>query len=398
MLGVVGKTNVGKSTLFMALTMQPVEVGNRPFVTIEPNRGVGYVRVEDPGPSFGVASQPRYGFVRGRWRFVPVELLDVAGLVPGAHEGRGLGNKFLDDLRRGEGFILVVDAVGATDAEGQPVPKGSRSPVEDVRFVVEELTWWMFGVVKRNLERVLQGARFRRVPVPQVLAEVLAGLEVPRWAVEQALRETGVGEYDYDALSDDPTLFRVVDAVRRIGKPFVIAANKVDADIDLAKRFVAQLRSEFPGVPVIPTSGLAEYLLKKWDAEGVVEYVPGEPEFRVRGQLGERERKALAIIEQVFAEFGGTGVQRALEALVFDVLGYVAVFPVAGMDLRDREGRVLPDCYLMPRGSTVIDLAAAVHSELARKFVRAVDVRSRRELGKDYVLRHGDVIHIVASR
>src|SRR5688500_15055948 len=99
-VGLVGKPNVGKSTLFAAATLAEAAIGNYPFTTIEPNVGVGHVRVPDPGAELGVASTPRTGKVVGATRLVPVELVDVAGLVPGAHQGRGLGHKVRSDLLR----------------------------------------------------------------------------------------------------------------------------------------------------------------------------------------------------------------------------------------------------------------------------------------------------------
>ncbi|PNV77899.1 MAG: redox-regulated ATPase YchF, partial [Thermoproteota archaeon] len=102
LLGIVGKTNVGKSTFFSAATMSEVEIGDRPFVTIKPNEGVGYVRVRSVCTELNVRCDPKYGWCNGINRFVPVKLMDVAGLVPGAHQGRGLGNQFLDDLRKSD--------------------------------------------------------------------------------------------------------------------------------------------------------------------------------------------------------------------------------------------------------------------------------------------------------
>ena len=121
-IGVVGKPNVGKSTFFNACSLGNAEVAAYPFTTIKPNRAVAAVRTRCVCRELGVEDNPRNSRCVGGERFVPIEVIDVAGLVPKAHEGRGLGNQFLDELRRASVLIHVVDTAGATDAEGVVVP------------------------------------------------------------------------------------------------------------------------------------------------------------------------------------------------------------------------------------------------------------------------------------
>src|SRR3989344_2853460 len=130
LIGLVGKPSVGKSTFFKASTLVDVAIASYPFTTIKPNRGVGYVKVDCIDKEFGLKCQPNHGFCINGIRFVPVELMDVAGLVPGASEGRGLGNRFLDDLRQADAFIHIVDISGTTDAEGKQTK--DYNPCNDV--------------------------------------------------------------------------------------------------------------------------------------------------------------------------------------------------------------------------------------------------------------------------
>ena len=150
LIGFVGKPSSGKSTIFAAATLIDVARASYPFTTIEPNRGMGFVRVECVDKEFNVQCNPRSGFCVNHTRFVPVELLDVAGLVPGAHEGKGLGNKFLDDLRQADVLIHVVDASGSTNEKGEAVESGSHDPSKDVKFLEEELELWMLGILENN--------------------------------------------------------------------------------------------------------------------------------------------------------------------------------------------------------------------------------------------------------
>src|SRR3989338_2051590 len=119
LIGLVGKPSVGKSTFFKAATLAEVEIASYPFTTIKPNHGVGFVKIECIEKELNTKCNPNHGFFLQGQRFVPIDLMDVAGLVPGASEGKGLGNQFLYDLRQADAFIHIVDVYGETDAEGK---------------------------------------------------------------------------------------------------------------------------------------------------------------------------------------------------------------------------------------------------------------------------------------
>ena len=132
-VGLAGKPNAGKSTFFKAATLAEVEIANYPFTTIDANHGVSFVRVPCPCKELGAGKE--CGRCQDGVRYVPVELIDVAGLVPDAHLGKGLGNEFLDSLRVAEAVIHVLDASGSADAEGNPVGVGNYDPMTDVGFL-----------------------------------------------------------------------------------------------------------------------------------------------------------------------------------------------------------------------------------------------------------------------
>ncbi len=398
-VGIVGKPNVGKSTFFAAATLSPVETGNYPFTTVDPNKGVAHVVDECPCQRFGVECDPRNSeCVDGR-RFVPVELIDVAGLVPGAHEGRGLGNQFLDDLRQATVLIHVVDAAGATDEEGRPCEPCSRDPVEDVRFLEQELDEWIAGILSRDWDRTVKRASLEKKPVAEVLRERLAGIGVSLEDVERALDESGVPDNLEEWSEED--LRRFAREIRRVNKPMVIAANK--ADVDCAEEYIERLKREVE-YPVVPTCAEAELALRRAAERGLIRYLPGEGDFEIlkEDELSDRQREALEFIrERVLERWGSTGVQEALNTAVFDVAGMILVYPVENESkLSDSEGRVLPDAFLVRKGTTVRELAYKIHTDLGQSFNRAVVLRpdgSREVVGEDYELEHGDVVKIQTS-
>lgn len=374
-IGIVGKPSVGKSTFFSAATLIDVPIDPRPFTTIEPNTGIGFVRVEDIGYELGVTSQPRNGFVLGKYRFVGVKLIDVAGLVPGAHQGRGLGNKFLNDLNQAEGLIHIIDLSGSTDEEGRYIGPGGRDPEEDILFLEHELDMWYKDILERNMDKIQRDIRAGKEPV-EALYNIFSSLRVNMEDAEEAMKK-------YDLRSEELPRF-----LRIKSKKIVIAGNK--KDVAIAIENYERLKSKYD---IIPISAEAELALKKASKAGLIKYVYGERDFEIVGRLNKNQELALEKLKNLMP----TGVQDVIEHIIFDVLKYVAVFP-AGSKLVDKEGRVLPDCYLMKKGSTLEDFARLIHSDLAKNLLYGIDVRTKRRLGKDYILNHRDGIEIVAAR
>jgi len=392
----VGKPSSGKTTFFNAATLSNAKVASYPFTTIEPNVGIGYVSKECVCKEFGIKDhKPIKGFCLRGIYFAPIRLIDVAGLIPGARQGRGLGNQFLDHIRRAEALIHVVDIVGSTDIEGRQVPVGTHDPLEDVKFLEEELVrrvWSILNKDRRRLRTQLSATRSES-QAADILYEKLSGLEITRNTIVDAINELG-----HPKARDEDKLLKFVRFILKKDKPMLIAGNKVDVDPDIAKENVKRLEKE--GYKVVPTSALGERILKRMRNEGKIDYVPGTDHVEVLKPLDEREKRALELIEErVFKEFGSTGVQEALNKAAFDLLDLILVFPVEDPEkLTDHKGNVLPEGYLVKRGTTARELAYMIHSELGEKFVRAFLVRERRRVGADYVLKDRDVISIRASR
>jgi len=387
-VGVVGKPNVGKSTFFKALTLADAEIAAFPFTTIKANVGVGYVRTPCPEKDFKVACTPKNGFCKEGMRFTPIKVIDVAGLVPGAHEGKGLGNQFLDDLRQADALIHIVDISGKTDEKGEAC--GDHNPEEDIRFLEEEIDLWFAGVLKKNWNKVSSKVRFEGKNLVKELAPVLAGLSISENQIMNALRSLGFLE-KREWSDEDLREFAV--SLRKTSKPIIIVANKIDVNASYYER----LKDEYA---LIPACAEAELALRQAEKAGIIAYVPGGGSFTMQKEVGEKQKKALEFIQsRILGAYGSTGVQQTLDRVVFDVLAQIVVYPVENENkVSDSKGNILPDSYLLTEGSSVLDLAYKVHTDLGEKFISAVDCKTKMRVGRDHVLKNGDVIKIVAGR
>ena len=387
-VALAGKPNAGKSTFYRAATMADVDVGNYPFTTIDPNRGVTHARTRCPC----LDREERCGNCENGIRYVPVELLDVAGLVPGAHEGRGLGNQFLDALTDADAILSVIDAAGGTDAEGEPVEVGTYDPVEEADFVEDELERWLAGIIADNWETVVRKSRSPDFDIDDALTEMLTGFGATVYDVAASLRAV---EYPEDPQQwTDADRERLARDVRERTKPIVLVANK--ADIAPAGN-VDRLR-EGTAAPVVAATADGERALRTAADAGVVDYHPGDAAFDVVGDISDAQREGLETIREVMAENGGTGVQAAIDTAVYDTLDMITVYPVENETRwTDGSGETLPDAFLLPRGSTPRDLAYAVHSDIGDGYLHAVDARSDRRIGEDHELSEGDVVKVVST-
>ncbi|AFL67292.1 redox-regulated ATPase YchF [Desulfurococcus amylolyticus] len=399
-IGIVGKTNVGKSTLFSVMTLLPVKIANHPFTTIEPNIGVGHVRVRCAHTEIGLPRcDPRAGFCISGERFIPVKIIDVAGLIPGASMGRGLGNKFMDDLRQADVLIHVVDASGSTDLEGNPAAPGTHDPVEEAENILHEINEWFKNIITRIWEsKISRFLASTQAPL-DLITQNLSGLSVRRQHVIEAIKKAGLEDKPFKNWSlTDVADFAV--SLREVGKPILIAANKID--IPVAVEYVRALKKRFGEENVVPVSALGEYILRKAGQGGLIEYIPGDPMFRIKdsSRLTSDQLKVLKLIEDnVLKQYGSTGVQQLLNHAVFRKLGLIVVYPVEDENkFTDHHGNILPDAYLVPRNTTARELAYMIHTELGEGFLYAVNARSKRRIGEDYVLENNDIIKIVAVK
>jgi len=397
LLGIIGKPNTGKSTFFSAATLAPAEIANYPFTTIKPNRGIGYVRTPCVHEEFHVNDNPANSICLNGVRLIPIEFIDCAGLVPGAWQGRGLGNQFLDEIRKADALVHIIDASGGTDCEGRLCKAGENDPLADVKFLEHEITMWMANILKKDWPKIAKTAEAEAKDVISMLEERLSGLSIRRSHIFEAIRKTGLNA-DRPAFWSDEDFLKFVDMLRQIAKPMLIVANKMDVATSEAN--LERLKKS--GHLVVPSCAEAELALRRAAEKQLIDYRPGDCNFKIEkpDKLSESQIKALETIrEKILLNFGSTGVQEAVNTAFFRLLNMITVYPVEDLEhLSDHMGRVLPDAYLVPYGTTARQLAYIIHTELGEGFIYAAEAREKKRVGEDYVLKDRDVVSIVSAR
>jgi ribosome-binding ATPase YchF (GTP1/OBG family) len=398
LVGIVGKPSCGKSTFFKAATLAEVDIANYPFTTIKPNHGTGYVKVDCVCKDFGKQCNPRFGYSINGKRFVPVDMLDVAGLVPGAHTGKGMGNKFLDDLRQAHVLVHVIDVSGSVNEKGEPVEKLSYDPANDIKFLEVELDMWYNQILTKGWDRFARQVKQEKTEIHKALTKQLSGLGATEKMLLEGIKELGLNREEPQSWTADD-LMNLSTFLRKQTKPMIIACNKIDVP-GAAEKF-SKLVNDFPDHMLIACSAESELALREAAKHELINYVPGESKFELIAQdkLSEKQKKALEFIQKnVLDKFGSTGVQEVLDKAVFDLLEYIAIFPGGVGKLEDSDGNVLPDCFLMPPGTTALDFAFKLHTDFGKNFIKAIDVKKKLPVGKDHQLKHRDIVEIMSGK
>ena len=396
-IGIIGKTNTGKTTFFNAATLRSAEVSTYPFTTKKPNLGQAQVKTVCVCKELEVKDNPRNSTCIDGARFIPVELIDLPGLIKGSWEGKGLGTQFLSVASQADALIHIADASGSVDAEGKITRPGMGNPIADIYDIEEEVVRWFAKSIEKTLSKAMKPSK-KGSDLDRIIAQDLAGMKITTAHITSALEAAKLDSKDI-ARWKRGDIWAFAKSVREISKPTLIVANKMD--LAPGEKNYERLIKEFGQAFVIPASSDAELALRRAEQAGYVEYVPGEEIFKVRQaeKLTLDQREALTYVEQrVFSRWIRTGVQFALNTTVFKLLGMNVVYPVEDEDkLSDRKGNVLPDAFLIPYNASVHNLAAEIHTDLAKSMIYAVDARTKIHLPIDYRLKDRDVVKIVAA-
>lgn len=393
-IGLIGKTNTGKTTFFNSATLASAEISNYPFTTKQPSVGNAHAITLCVHKEFGVQDQPNNSRCIDGWRFIPIELVDLPGLIKGAWEGKGLGNQFLSIAAQSDALLHIIDASGSIDASGKIAEAGSGDPVADVGDIEEELVMWYLKLFEANRDKMSRASD----PV-EAITEVFRGIGVREEHVKLALAQNNLTGVLLNELGPEQSK-DFCWSLRDISKPTLIVANKVD--LPTSTENFKRLREEYKDMIVVPSSADAELTLRRAEHKGLIKYVPGDERFEINNpaSLNDKQKWALNLIRKdILGEYMRTGVQFAINVAVFKLLKMNAVYPIADTKkMADKHGNVLPDVYLMRSGSTVADLAREVHSELAKGLLYAIDIRDGLHLPADYHLKDRDVLSIVSAK
>lgn len=396
-MGLVGKANVGKSTFFGASTLKPVEIAGFPFTTIKADRGIGFIRSSCVCKELMVKDNPINSACINGERLIPVDLIDTPGLIPGAHKGKGLGNQFLDSVRRADALIVVSDASGSTDLNGQPTKIGSNDPIEDIRMFEMEFDLWLNALVKKDWNKIARTAQSKKEDISKHLYEKLTGLGIKRFDVTSAVQTAGLDGFKSTKWNQDE-FSSFITYLRKASKPLIVAANK--ADREGTEENIQRMRQA--GYVVIPTCAEAELALRRAAEAKLINYTSGDSDFEIpnTSKLNDNQLKALEKIRnKVFERWGTTGVQETINEAFFNLLNMITVYPVEDSEkLMDHNGNILPDCYLVSKGTTAKQFAAEIHTDLADGFIYAIDAKTKKRLGESHTLKKDDVIQIVSAK
>ncbi len=399
-VGIIGKPSSGKTTFLNAACLTHAKVSEIPFTTIEPNKGVAYVKIKCVCKELNVKDNPKNSICTDGNRFIPINLIDVAGLVPDAHKGKGLGNKFLNDLIKADVLLHIVDITGSLDKSGKLISIGENDPYDDILFLENEINLWFTEILEReDWTKFTKWILTEKRKVVEAFYERLSGVKINKQQIILSLKNSEL-ESKNPSTWTDQELLEFAKTLRRISKPILIIANKIDKEI--SEHNLKELKKKYDG-PITPCSALAEHFLRKYHKDNIINYIPGSNDFKItdKDKLNSKELDMLKKIKlKILGRYNGTGIQRALDYASFNIANQICVYPVSDINtFSDNKDNVLPDAFLVKKGTLLRDFVRdKIHSELAENFMFGIDAKTKKRLGENYELKDRDIVKIVTSK
>ncbi|MHA2125973.1 MAG: YchF-related putative GTPase [Promethearchaeota archaeon] len=399
-IGIVGKPSSGKTTFLNAACLTNAKVSELPFTTIEPNKGIAYVKTNCVCRELNVRDNPKNSICIDGFRFIPINMLDVAGLVPDAHKGKGLGNKFLTDLVQADVLLHIVDISGSLDKSGNVISMGKNDPFDDILFLENEINLWFKKIIEReDWSKFTKGIATEKKKIVEALYERVSGMKITRNNIIKSLKEVNL-EGKSPPTWTDIDILNFSKVLRKTSKPILIVANKIDREISLKN--LQKLKNSYNG-SIIPCSALAEHFLRKYDKKMIIKYIPGSSDFEItkKPDLTSKELEMLIKIkEKILEPFGETGIQKVLNFASSNIGNHICIYPVSDVNtFSDNKENILPDVFLVKKGTLLRDFVRnKIHSELAENFIFGIDVRTKKRLGENYELQDQDIVKIVTSK
>ena len=396
-IGIIGKTNTGKTTFFNSATLSSAEISTYPFTTKKPESATANAITLCVHPEFQVSDNPKNSRCVDGWRYIPIDLIDLPGLIKDAWQGKGLGNQFLSVAAQSDALLHVVDVSGGIDSSGKIAETGAGDPISDFADIEEELIMWYLKILEGNRDKVSKTIHSGTDKIIAI-ADLYRGIGVNNSHVKEALHSAGVDEKEFDDIGFQESK-KFATVLRKISKPTLIVANKID--VEGADKNFARLQERYNDTIVVPASADSELTLRRAEQKGLIKYSPGSEQFDILkpDELSTKQKEALDFItKEIMGEYMRTGVQFAINVTVFKLLKMNAIYPVADEEkLADKKGNILPDLILLKDGATVNDLAKEIHTSLTKGLLYAKDIRYNLRLPTNYQLRDRDVISLISA-
>jgi len=396
-IGLIGKTNTGKTTFFNSATLSSAEIATYPFTTKKPESALANAITLCVHSEFNIQDNPNNSKCIEGWRYIPVELIDLPGLIKDAWKGKGLGNQFLSIAAQSDALLHVVDVSGGIDVTGKIAEVGSGDPISDLADIEEELIMWYHKIFEGNRDKVSKLVH-SGTDLVDAMTDLYRGIGVTKIHVKETLKLTNLEEKNLDDYGIEDSK-KFATHLRNLSKPTLIVANKID--VEGADKNFERLRERYNDIITVPASADSELSLRRAEQKGLIKYSPGSEQFEIikSEELNAKQKNALDFIKKdIMGEYMRTGVQFAINIAVFKLMKMNSIYPVANEEkLSDKKGRVLPDLILMKDGATVRDLAKEIHTELAKGLLYAKDLRYNLRIPVTYQLRDRDVISLVSA-